>query len=56
MRYGSINAHLAEINGFPVEAHIGRTTVEIPSMGAQAEGLFRQVLETMNPLGQELQA
>jgi hypothetical protein len=22
MRYGSINAHLAEINGFPVEAHI----------------------------------
>ena len=50
MRYGSINSHLAEINGFPVEAHIGRTAAEIPGIGAQAEGLFRQVLETMSPL------
>jgi PAS domain S-box-containing protein len=50
MRYGSINAYLAEINGFPVEAHIGRTASEIPGIAAQAEHLFRQALETMNPL------
>jgi PAS domain S-box-containing protein len=50
MRYGSINAYLAEINGFPVEAHIGRTASEIPGIAAQADHLFRQALETMNPL------
>jgi PAS domain S-box-containing protein len=50
MRYGSINAYLAEINGFSAEAHIGRTAAEIPGIVAQAEGLFREVLETMNPI------
>jgi PAS domain S-box-containing protein len=46
MRYRSINAHLAEIDGISVEAHIGRTAAGLPSIPANAEGLFRQVIET----------
>jgi len=46
MRYRSINAHLAEIDGISVEAHIGRTGAGLPSIPANAEGLFRQVMET----------
>jgi PAS domain S-box-containing protein len=46
MRYRSINAHLAEIDGISVEAHIGRTAAGLRSIPANAEGLFRQVIET----------
>jgi PAS domain S-box-containing protein len=50
-RYRSVNTHLAQINGFPANDHIGRTMAEIvPSIGAQAERLFGQVMETGKPL------
>ena len=44
MRYRSNNAHLAEIDGISVAAHIGRTAAGLPSIPANAEGLFRQVI------------
>ena len=46
-RYQMINAELAEINGIPVEAHIGRTLREIiPSMADEIDALFDRVMST----------
>ena len=49
-RYLRINQRLAEINGPPPEAHIGRTFREVvPGIADQAEELLREVLETGRP-------
>ncbi|MCC5650279.1 EAL domain-containing protein [Nostoc sp. XA013] len=46
-----INQRLAEINGFSVEEHIGRTIRELlPNIADTAEELLRPVLETGEPL------
>jgi PAS domain S-box-containing protein len=51
LRFVRINQRLAEINGFPVEAHIGRTIREVlPDLAGAAEQLLRPVLETGEPL------
>jgi PAS domain S-box-containing protein len=47
LRFVRINQHLAEINGFTAEQHIGRTLREIlPDQADALEPLYRQVLET----------
>jgi PAS domain S-box-containing protein len=54
LTYLRINKRLAEINGVPVEEHIGRTPWEVvPDLAAQREALLRQVLETGQPIRNE---
>ncbi|MBI2223201.1 MAG: PAS domain-containing sensor histidine kinase [Acidobacteria bacterium] len=49
-RFLRINKRLAEMNGPPPEAHIGRTFREVvPDIADQAEQLLRRVLETGEP-------
>jgi PAS domain S-box-containing protein len=57
LRFVRINERLAEINGFPVSEHIGRTVSDIlPDLAKRVEPLFRQVIKTGVPvLGLELQ-
>ncbi|RIK38083.1 MAG: hypothetical protein DCC55_22215 [Chloroflexi bacterium] len=44
-RYQLLNRRLAEMNGVPLEDHLGKTPSEIvPSLAAQGEQVFRQVL------------
>lgn len=51
LRWLRINRRLAEINGLPPEAHIGRSIRELlPLVADQAEPLLRQVLESGQPL------
>lgn len=51
LRYIRINDWLADINGRPPEAHIGRTVREIvPYLADKVEPLYRRVLETGQPL------
>ena len=46
-RFQRINARLAEMNGAPVEAHIGRTIREVvPALADIAEGLVRKIAKT----------
>ena len=46
-RYRRINQKLAEINGLPIEAHLGRTVREVvPGIADQAEEIIREILET----------
>jgi PAS domain S-box-containing protein len=50
LRYLRINERLAEINGVPAAAHIGRTIREIlPNLADQAEALARRILESGEP-------
>ncbi len=50
-RYTRINKMLAEINGSPVDYHIGRTLREIiPQLADQIERWYRKVLETGKPV------
>jgi PAS domain S-box-containing protein len=50
LRYLRINERLAEINGLPAAAHIGRTMREIvPDLADRAEALVRRILETGEP-------
>ncbi|PAP77123.1 PAS domain S-box protein [Rubrivirga marina] len=50
-RYVRINQHLAEINGLPVEAHLGRTIFEVvPDLADEAAGVLRQIFETGDPV------
>jgi len=50
-RYTRINKMLAEINGSPVDSHIGRTLREIiPQLADQVERWYRKVLETGEPV------
>lgn len=45
MRYRHINGPLAEMNGLPPEAHIGKTVGQVvPDLYEQVEPLFRKVL------------
>ncbi|KAM3101013.1 PAS domain-containing protein [Phormidesmis sp. 146-12] len=51
LRFVRINDRLAEINGTPAEAHIGRTLREIlPEMADSLEPLYHQVMQTGIPL------
>ncbi|MDI1448746.1 ATP-binding protein [Polyangium sp. 6x1] len=51
LRWVRINRRLAEINGIPPAAHIGRSIREIlPNLADLAEPMFRKVLETGEPL------
>ncbi|MBE9163504.1 PAS domain-containing protein [Tychonema sp. LEGE 06208] len=53
LRFVRINDRLAEINGVPAAAHIGKTLREIlPEMADDLEPLYRQVIETKVPLQQ----
>lgn len=50
-RFVRINEFLAEVNGFPVSEHIGRTVQELlPELGGMQEQYFRQVVETGDPI------
>gem|GEM_PF-568519 len=47
LRYVRINRRLAEINGVPIEAHLGRTVREVvPDLADQAEVTARRILAT----------
>jgi PAS domain S-box-containing protein len=50
LRFVRLNERLAEINGLPVAAHIGRTISEILPSGDQLERLYRQVIESGEPI------
>jgi PAS domain S-box-containing protein len=51
LRFVRINEALAEINGFPVEAHLGRRFWElVPDLREAAEPLLRQVIGSGEPL------
>ncbi|MGB7439424.1 MAG: chemotaxis protein CheB, partial [Coleofasciculaceae cyanobacterium] len=46
-----INQTLAEINGFPIEEHLGKRLQELrPDLAEQVESLLRQVIETNQPI------
>jgi PAS domain S-box-containing protein len=50
LRFVRINERLAEMNGFPIEAHIGRTIRELlPGLADDAEEILRPILETGQP-------
>lgn len=50
-RYLRINQALAEMNGEPVEAHIGRTVREVvPRVADEVESTFARILETDRPV------
>ncbi|HEY9663077.1 MAG TPA: ATP-binding protein, partial [Allocoleopsis sp.] len=51
LRFVRINQQLAEMNGLPIEAHLGRTVREVlPDLADTAEQLLRPLLETGEPL------
>lgn len=51
LRFVRINEALAEMNGFSVEAHIGRSVWDlVPALREGAEATLRTVLETGEPL------
>jgi PAS domain S-box-containing protein len=51
LRYVRINSCLAEINGLPVSAHLGRTVREVvPDLADRAESFMREVLATGRPV------
>lgn len=51
LRFVRINEQLAQINGLPVSEHLGRTLREIvPEMADQLEPLYRQVIESGEPI------
>ena len=47
LRFRRVNPELAAMNGFPVEAHIGRRPSDLlPDLGGRLEEMFRRVVET----------
>jgi PAS domain S-box-containing protein len=50
LRFVRLNERLAEINGLPVAAHIGRNISEVLPTGDQLEPLYRQVIESGEPI------
>jgi PAS domain S-box-containing protein len=55
LRYVSINRRLADMNGRPIEAHLGRTVREmIPELFPSVEPLIRRALNGESVLGVEL--
>src|SRR5262249_54372393 len=52
LRYAQINRTLAEMNGLPIEAHIGKRLPEVlPNLPPEIEAQLRVVLATGRPLG-----
>ena len=50
-RYIRINQALAEINGFTIEEHLGKSIFEIvPILASEIEPILRQVIETDRPV------
>lgn len=50
LRFVRINQQLAQINGYPVEAHLGRTIRDLlPDLADVAESILRPILETGEP-------
>jgi PAS domain S-box-containing protein len=55
LRFRRINRRLAQINGAPPEAHIGKTVRDmVPGIADQAEAALRNVLETGKPMRFEI--
>jgi PAS domain S-box-containing protein len=55
LRYVSINRRLADMNGHPIEAHLGRTVREmIPELSPSVEPLIERALKGESVLGVEL--
>lgn len=55
LRWVRVNKVIAEINGRPIEDHIGRTPLElVPDVGAQAEEALRTILRTGERLDFEM--
>jgi PAS domain S-box-containing protein len=51
LRYRRLNAALAEMNGLPVDAHLGRTVAEVlPGLPADVMDSMRMVVEEGRPL------
>lgn len=51
LRFVRINERLAQMNGFSIEAHIGRSVRELlPDLADTAEQLLRPILETGTPV------
>jgi PAS domain S-box-containing protein len=51
LRYERINERMAELNGVPAAAHIGRTVREIiPDLADKAEPFLRRVIESGEPV------
>lgn len=51
LRFVRINQRLAEMNGLPIQAHLGRTVRELlPNLADQAETMLLPILETGEPL------
>jgi PAS domain S-box-containing protein len=50
LRFVRLNERLAEINGLPIAAHIGRTISEVLPSGDQLALLYRQVIESGEPI------
>jgi len=50
LRFVRVNQKLSEINGLPIEAHLGRTIREVlPKLANTAEPLLQEILETGEP-------
>lgn len=58
LRFVRINQRLADINGLPIDAHLGRLVREVvPGLATSSEALLRRVLETGQPvMGAEVSA
>ena len=51
LRYVRINDRLAQMNGIPAAAHIGKTVRELlPDLADQAEAIYRDIVSTGEPL------
>jgi PAS domain S-box-containing protein len=51
LKFVRINEQLAQINGLPVSAHIGRTIHDVlPEMAGQLVPLYRQVIDSGEPI------
>ena len=52
LRYVRVNNQLAAMNGLSVEAHLGRTVLDVlPNLGASLEPLLRGVFASGTPTG-----
>lgn len=50
LRYKRVNRWIAEVNGYPIEAHIGRTLHDIlPALSPQFEEIAQSVFRTRRP-------
>ena len=51
LKYIRINQTLAEINGFSIEEHLGKSIFEVvPNLASKMESILRQVIETDRPV------